>query len=323
MKVLSLMPFDEAYREKLRELAKERCQLVFGTPNDSPAVYQENLRTADIILGDVPAEDLRFCEHLQWMQTTWAGVDQFVRCGYLKQGQLCNMTGGYGPGIAEYLMGAILTLMSRFPEYRRFQNDRFWHPALYSKSLEGSTVLILGAGDIGTELARRLRPNNCRIVGVRRTPRACPPEYDEVITLKALDTYLPQADVVVCVLPSTPETIGLLDRKTMEKMKKDAVLVNVGRGTLIVTEDLCDLLEEGHFFGVCLDVTSPEPLPADHRLWSYDRVMITPHVAGNAFAPGGPSERRIWDRMIDNFRRYLNGEPCESVVDFETGYRKL
>ena len=323
MQVLSLIPFDETYREKLRLLTGERCQLVFGTSSDSREDYLEKLRTAQIILGDPDPADLQYCEALQWMQTTWAGVSQYVACGYLKEGMLCNMTGGYGPVIGEMMASAILTLAYRFPAYQKFQQQSFWHAPLIAATLEGATVLILGAGDIGTELAKRLRPFGCRIIGVRRVPREFPACFDEMITLDDLAAYLPEADVVACCLPDTPHTRGLLNLDTLKSMKKDANLVNMGRGSLIVTDDLCQLLEQGHFHGVCLDVTDPEPLPPDHPLWKFDRVIITPHVAGNGAGPGSPTECRIWDLVLDNLQRYLTGQPCRNIVDFSSGYRKL
>lgn len=323
MQVLSLIPFDETYREKLRLLAGDRCQLAFGTFSDSRESYVEKLRTAQVILGDPEPEDLRYCENLQWMQTTWAGVGQYVNCGYLKEGMLCNMTGGYGPVIGEMMAAAILAMAYRFPAYQSFQQQGCWHDPLTAATLERATVLILGAGDIGTELAKRLRPFGCRIIGVRRVPREYLACFDAMVTLDEVEQYLPQADVVACCLPDTPQTRGLLNLDTLKSMKKDAILVNMGRGSLIVTDDLCRLLEQGYFHGVCLDVTDPEPLPPDHSLWKFPRVLITPHVAGNGAGPGSPTECRIWDLVLDNFQRYLSGKPCRNVVDFSTGYRKL
>lgn len=323
MQVLSLIPFDETYREKLRLLTGDRCRLTFGTSSDSREAYLEKLRTAQIILGDPDAADLQYCQQLQLLQTTWAGVGQYVNCGHLKEGMLCNMTGGYGPVIGEIMAAAILSLAYRFPEYQVFQQSGLWHAPMTAATLEGATVLILGAGDIGTELAVRLRPFGCRIIGVRRVPREYPACFDSMITLEQLEQWLPEADVVACCLPDTPLTRGLLNMDTMKAMKKDAILVNMGRGTLIDTHDLCCLLEAGHFRGVCLDVTDPEPLPPDHPLWKFDRVLITPHIAGNGYGPGSPTEYRIWDLMLDNLQRYLSGQELRNVVDFSTGYRRL
>lgn len=323
MKVLSIVPFDEAYQKRLTEIAAGRCELVSVDPETDRERYLRELRDCQVLLGDPQPEDLRFCESLQWMQTTWAGVDHFIRTGYLKNAVLCNMSGGYGTLIAEYEMAAILTLANRFPEYRESQKRAIWQPALVAKALEGATVLILGAGDIGSELAKRLRPFGCKCVGVRRVVRECPECFDEMTTLQELDDYLPEADVVACSLPNTGKTYHLLDKARLAKMKRDAILVNVGRGGLIVTDDLLELLEDGCFWGVCLDVTEPEPLPAEHPLWHHPRVLITPHVSGNGFGPGSPTERRLWDGVLENFERYLSGKPCRNVVDYETGYRSM
>jgi phosphoglycerate dehydrogenase-like enzyme len=106
-------------------------------------------------------------------------------------------------------------------------------------------------------------------------------------------------------------------------MKKDAVLVNGGRGSLIDQGALCDLLQAGYFWGVGLEVTQPEPLPPEHPLWDQPRLMITPHAAGNSFGPGSALERRIWNHMIQNVTAYLHGKPLKNQIDFTTGYRKL
>jgi phosphoglycerate dehydrogenase-like enzyme len=144
-----------------------------------------------------------------------------------------------------------------------------------------------------------------------------------MITLEELDAELPQADIVLCALPHTPETVGLLNRHRLGLMKPDAVLVNGGRGSLIDQDALCELLQAGHFWGVGLEVTQPEPLPPEHPLWDQPRLMITPHAAGNSFGPGSALERRIWNHMIQNVTAYLHGKPLKNQIDFTTGYRKL
>jgi phosphoglycerate dehydrogenase-like enzyme len=157
---------------------------------------------------------------------------------------------------------------------------------------------------------------------VRRSIREKEACYDEVHTLAELDNLLPQADFVLCALPHTPQTAGLLDGRRLNLMKDDAVLVNGGRGSLIDQESLCDLLDAGRFFGVGLEVTSPEPLPADHPLWDKPRCIITPHASGNTFAPESPLVRKIWAHMTRNLEAYLDGKPLRSQADFSTGYCK-
>ena len=143
-----------------------------------------------------------------------------------------------------------------------------------------------------------------------------------MITLARRDDYLGEADIVIGALPHTPETVNLLNGERLRKMKRDAVLVNGGRGSLIDQDALCELLDEGWFWGVGLDVPQPEPLPGDHPLWDKPRVIITPHAAGNSFAPGSPLERKIWNYIIPNVSAFLRGEEPQNQVDFAAGYRK-
>ena len=322
-KGLVLFPCDGQTRQRLQNAAGDRCVFVFKEKDWSIERYRSELRDADIIIGEPRNEDFQYCEKLELMQSPSSGVNYYVQGGCFPKGAiLCCMTGGYGNILAEHLLGMVLSLCRRLPEYRDQQHKHEWKLCLYDKQLEGTTLLVLGAGDIGTTVARWMRPMVGRIIGVRRVAREKPDCYDEMITLEALDDYLPQADIIVCALPHTPETACLLNESRLRKMKKDAVLVNGGRGSLIDQKALCRLLDEGWFWGVGLEVTSPEPLPATDPLWDQPRVIITPHAAGNSFAPGSPLERKIWDFIIRNVGSYLQGNEPENRVDFAAGYRE-
>lgn len=323
-KALVMMPFTAEEQKRLLSMTAGRYDVEFYDNTWKKERYYSALNVAEILLGDPLPEELRLCHNLRWMQTSWAGVDGYVRAGTFPEGAvLCNMTGGYGPVIAEHEVAMILTLCKRLPEYREPQQAGLWSQPLPDKPLENATVLILGAGDIGTELAKRLRPMVKTIIGVRRTARACPKEFDRIVSLKELEEVLSLADIIACSLPATEETKGLLSEDRLLRMKRDSVLINVGRGDLIPLEDLCRVLDKGWFWGVGLDVTTPEPLPPEHKLWQYSRVMITPHIAGNTYAPESPTARRIHGIMLDNFERYLQGKSCRNQVDFQTGYRRL
>ncbi|MBP3674137.1 MAG: GNAT family N-acetyltransferase [Oscillospiraceae bacterium] len=322
-KGLVLFPCDEGTRERLIQAAGNSCEFSFKDSTWSREDYQNALKAAHIIIGEPRNADFQYCENLELMHSPSSGVNYYVQGGaFPEKATLCCMTGGYGNILAEHLLGMVLALCRRLPEYRDQQHQHKWEIRKYDKQLEGSTLLVLGAGDIGTTLARWMRPMVGRIIGVRRVARDCPDCYDEMITLAELDTHLGEADIVVCALPHTPETVHLLNGERLRKMKKDAVLVNGGRGSLIDQEALCQLLDEGHFWGVGLEVTQPEPLPADHPLWDQPRVLITPHAAGNSFAPGSPLERKIWDYIISNVGGYLHGKQPQNQVDFSTGYRR-
>ena len=138
--------------------------------------------------------------------------------------------------------------------------------------------------------------------------------------MDALDDLLPQADIVIGALPKAPGTIGLLDSRRLHLMKEDALLVNVGRGTMIVTKDLEDALEEGRFYGVVLDVMDPEPLPESSRLWTHPHVLLTPHISGIGFDHEAATEAHIWDICFRNLHNYLANLPLENVVDIQAGY---
>ena len=322
-KGLVLFPCDAATRSRLIGAAGDRCEFLFKDDTWSGDDYSRALRQANVIIGEPRNEDFQYCENLELMQSPSSGVNYYVGGGcFPKAAKLCCMTGGYGNILAEHMLAMILSLCRRLPEYRDQQHQHLWQLRLYDKQLEGSTLLILGAGDIGTTLARWMRPMVGRIIGVRRVVREKPECYDEMITLAQLADYLPQADIVACAMPHTPETVKLLDEQMLRRMKHDAVLVNGGRGSLIDQEALCRLIEEGRFWGVGLEVTSPEPLPQDHPLWDAPRVIITPHAAGNSFGPGSPLEKKIWSFIIDNVAGYLHGAPLKNRVDFETGYRE-
>ena len=321
-KALVLFPSDEPTRQRLTEAAEGYADFTFRDPAWSVEEYHDAMKTAQILIGEPKNEDLRFCEHLEWMQSPSSGVNYYVEGGaFPANATLCCMTGGYGNVLAEHLLAMVLSLCRRLPEYRDQQHQHKWELRKYDKQLEGSTLMILGAGDIGTTVARWMRPMVGKVIGVRRSARPFPDCYDEMLTLDELDSRLGEADIIVCALPHTPETVRLLSEDRLRKMKKDAVLVNGGRGSLIDQEALLRVMEEGWFWGVGLEVTTPEPLPKEHPLWDQPRVIITPHAAGNSFAPGSPLEKKIWDFIIENISGYLKGKEPKNRVDFSTGYR--
>ena len=321
--LLVLFPCLPRFREELTAAVGDLANIVYKEADWSVETYRSALKDAHIIIGEPRNEDFQYCENLELMHSPSSGVNYYLDGGKFPEGALfCCMTGGYGNVLAEHMLGLTLSLCRRLPEYQDQQKNHVWQLRKYDKQLEDCTVLILGAGDIGTTLAKWMRPMVNKIIGVRRVARDYPDCYDRMVTMEALEEVLPEADIILCALPHTKETIHLLNEERMQLMKQDAVLVNGGRGSLIDQDALCKLLAEGRFWGVGLEVTSPEPLPADHPLWDQPRVIITPHAAGNSFAPDSPLVKKIWKFIIPNVCRYLKGEEPENQVDFETGYRR-
>lgn len=285
-------------------------------------VTQEDVDWAQVILGNVPAAMLHGSPALEWLQTNSAGVEPYIQPGVLAGDTLLtNATGAYGLAIAEHMLGMLLELFKKLELYRDAQKSGAWQSQGAVKAVYGSTVLVLGMGDIGGEFAARCKALGAKVIGVRRSPRPCPEYADEVHLLEDLDSLLPQADVVAVTLPGTDATRGLMSRERLAKMKEGAVLLNVGRGFIVDTEALCDALERGHLSGAGVDVTDPEPLPPTHRLWNIPTAVVTPHISG--FYHLRETHERIVGIFLENLRHFQAGELLRNLVDFATGYRKL
>lgn len=285
-------------------------------------VTQEDVDWAQVILGNVPAAMLHGSPALEWLQTNSAGVEAYIQPGVLAGDTLLtNATGAYGLAIAEHMLGMLLELFKKLELYRDAQKSGAWQSQGAVKAVYGSTVLVLGMGDIGGEFAARCKALGAKVIGVRRSPRPCPEYADEVHLLEDLDSLLPQADVVAVTLPGTDATRGLMSRERLAKMKEGAVLLNVGRGFIVDTEALCDALERGHLSGAGVDVTDPEPLPPTHRLWNIPTAVVTPHISG--FYHLRETHERIVGIFLENLRHFQAGGPLRNLVDFATGYRKL
>ena len=219
------------------------------------------------------------------------------------------------------MLGMLLELFKKLHLYRDAQHLHQWKSLGRVRSIEGSTVLVLGMGDIGGEFARKVKALGATVIGVRRTDTRKPDYVDELYLTEELDRLLPRADVVAVALPGNGETAGMLNRKRIESIKEGAVLLNVGRGVIVDTEALCDALESGHLGGAGLDVTDPEPLPENHRLWNFHNAVITPHISGFYHLP--ETLERIVRISAENLEAYRSGKPLRNQVDFSTGYRKL
>lgn len=318
--ILVLKETSEENNQKLLDAIGGEYQIQFSVRGRED--YRNKLKEAEVIIGEPSIEDLKNAEKLKWLQMTWAGTDIYTKSSdFPKNVILTNMSGVFGETISEYVIGAILTLYRSFPIYFRNQEKKIWKDMGSEKTLFGKTVLLLGAGDIGTSIAKRLRPFGTKNIGVRRTVRGMESCFDAMHTLKDVEALLSVADIVIGCLPDTTETENLLNRERLLKMKPDAVLVNVGRGSLIVTKDLEEVLEAGHLFGVALDVMKPEPLPKESKLWDMENVIITPHISGQGFGHEVRTEQKIYDVLSENIRRYIRREPLLNVVDLERGYR--
>ncbi len=329
MKILVTVPFREFHKEMLKEAALD-AQFFFRASylsepdgKKDEERYKSLLKEAEIVIGNPTIEEIASAPALRFIQSSNAGVEKYTQVpGFPRNVLLCSMSGAFGGIISEYVLGAILTMYRNFPCYLDHQQKRLWQDAGSEQALMGKTALILGTGDIGTNVAKRLKAFDVHTIGIRRTVSKASEWFDEVWTLDALDEQLSHADLVIGCLPKTKQTTHLLTEDRLRKIKKGGLVVNVGRGSLIVQPDLIKLLEEGHLSGAVLDVTDPEPLPKDDPLWGMKNVLITPHVSGISFGHAPQVEDNVAKICAHNLKAYLNHTEMWNVVDFESGYRK-
>lgn len=249
---------------------------------------------------------------IEWVQLPWAGVEPYVDVlrAHPERTWTCGK-GAYAEPVAEHALALALAGLRHLASFARAEE---WTRAA-GTNLLGSRVVILGGGGITESLLRLLGPFGCDITVVRRTPRSMDGAH-RVVGEDGLDDALTGARLVVLALALTPATVGLLDRRRLELLAPEAWVVNVARGGHIVTDDLVAVLAEGGIGGAALDVTDPEPLPADHPLWREPRCLITPHTA-NTPRMAVPL---LGERVRENVRRRLAGEELLGPVDLTAGY---
>ncbi|MGX8715877.1 MAG: D-2-hydroxyacid dehydrogenase [Lachnospiraceae bacterium] len=276
----------------------------------------------EIILGNT-AGPVRAAENLKWVCLTSAGLDGFLQTGAMDgredQVILSNSSGAYGVSIAEHMVMVTLMMLRCMLEFTAEMEGHVWAPKRAQKSIKDARVTVLGAGDIGTAYAERVRAfGPARITAVNRSGLQKNPVYDQVIRIADLHQVLPETDILAMSLPGTPETNGVIGREELNLMPEGSYLINVGRGNAIDEAALCQALESGRLSGAALDVMATEPLPADDPLWDAKNILLTPHVSGKMTLPY--TCRMIADMFLDDLVRYTEGRPLLHQVDPRRGY---
>jgi phosphoglycerate dehydrogenase-like enzyme len=273
---------------------------------------------ADAIVWTHPDDpaglDQLLVEHprLAWVQLPWAGIEPYVATVRTHPDRTWTCGKGvYSEPVAEHALALGLAGLRHLAGYARAGR---WSDQA-GMNLLGARVVLVGGGGITASLLRLLEPFRCHITVVRRRPEPLA-GADRVVGMDDLDEALIGAELVVLALALTPDTAGVLDRRRLELLAPHGWVVNVARGAHIVTDDLVRVLAEGRIGGAALDVTDPEPLPDDHPLWREPRCLLTPHTA-NTMAMAVPL---LSERVRENVRRRLAGEPLLGLVDAAAGY---
>jgi phosphoglycerate dehydrogenase-like enzyme len=269
-------------------------------------------------------EHFRLAHKLRWIHSPAAAVHQFLFPELVNSDViLTNAREVHGTVVAEQVIAMIFAVAKRIPQAVRFQQQRLWgQEAIWEQSggpreIAGTTLGMVGLGSIGRNVARHAAALGMRVIVVRQNADAARPEsVHEILPPSKINQMFAAADYIVLAVPVTPATRHMIGREQFAKMKSDAVLINVGRGSLIDETALLEVLQQRKIGGAALDVFEQEPLPPDSPLWNMDNLLITPHTAGMT--------AKLWERhytlFSENVRRYLSGQPLLALVDKKSGY---
>ena len=315
--VVVIPDLTENHQERIREAAKRHgfdCRFF-----DGPSESLPYLKDAEVAVSSDPVLSQN-APNLRWLCSPFAGTDRFIADDAFANpaALLTNSSGAYGVTISEHVIMLLTEILRRQPEYRAHIEKREWIRWLPVRSIHGSRITLLGTGDIGQETLRRLRGFGPRqVIGVNRRGGNPGGLFDRTVRREQLEEVLPETDLLIISLPGTRDTYRMISEKQLRLLPDDAVIINVGRGTVIDQQALEKELRSGrHFAG--LDVFEEEPIPQDSTLWDCPRLVITSHVAGNTSLPH--TVNRIVELFLEDFENYCSGRPLVRLVDRRTGY---
>jgi phosphoglycerate dehydrogenase-like enzyme len=271
-------------------------------------------RTAEGWIGRLNPALLDSAPRLRWLQAPSISLEHIVFPDLIQSDvTVTNMRNIYNDHIANHVLALFLALCRDLPRLMRQQAAGRWtpHDAIQVRDPAEMTVVVMGLGGIGSEVVRRLAVFGPNIIGVDPKVASAPPGAAELARPEQLTALLPEAHAVIICAPQTPETTGLFDAAKFQRMRRDAVFINIGRGKIVQLAALEQALGEGWIAGAGLDVFETEPLPAESPLWQMENVIVTPHTAD----AGPHTEERRLHVVLDNVRRFVNGEPLSTIVD--------
>jgi phosphoglycerate dehydrogenase-like enzyme len=267
----------------------------------------------DILFGDpdLTAQVVKQCSGLKWLQSTWAGNAALFALSK-RNYQLCGVKDVFQQAMQEYVFAYLLYFSRNLPGFNQAQKSNTWAAPTY-QSLAGKTLGIMGVGNIGKAVAKMAKHFSMQTRGYTRSSQNC--EFiDSYYTYNHEQAFATDLDYLVCLLPQSDETSGLIDKRFLSFLPPRCVLINAGRGTTIVDSALITALQNNTLKGAVLDVFAQEPLPVEHPYWQLDNLFITQHTAAESM----PED--IFPIFSDNYLRYINGSALQHVLDFSKGY---
>ncbi len=328
---LKLVLFPAVEPDRLEKIERAAAPMRVANCADEEQAAAETA-DADAFFGKMTPKLLARARKLRWAQSPTASLEHYLFPELIEHPlQLTNMRGLFPDNIADQTFGYMLCFARNLHRYIRQQERREWRPYggekkgqqfrsgpavttpvdLAHTTLAGAALGVVGLGSIGAEIARRGVCFGMKTAAVDPLRRDAPPGVEQVWPTDRLNDLLEQSDYVVIAAPHTPQTEGLFRKPLFARMKPNAVLINIGRGAIVNLDDLTAALRAGEIAGAALDVFEVEPLPADHPLWGFENVILTPHVAGHS---PHIAERHL-SVILDNVGRFVRGEPLRNVVD--------
>lgn len=297
---------------ELKELASDYTiiQSLKGAPAQTIEII---LGWSDNLIPLIESDE----SNVKWIQYPYAGVNKLPLQLFAEKGiLLTNGSGIHAHAVTETTMGLILGMTRNIVEASKNQQAKRWYTPDHSYELNGKSLLIVGAGNIGEQLGKVAQAFGMKTIGINRSGKKI--KYmDEQFIQSELPDIIGQADIVVNILPDTEATKNLYDARLFSRMKDGAYFINVGRGETVVTEDLLEALDQDKLQGASLDVFDEEPLPADHPLWSHEKVLMTPHIAGQV----ENYAKHLFPIFVENFEAFKQKKELpRNLVDLTVGY---
>ncbi|MES1039998.1 D-2-hydroxyacid dehydrogenase [Peribacillus simplex] len=314
-KLIISQNLNELLLQKIKELVPE-WTVITGR---SPEIWRNHIADAEVIAGWKAEMSVSIdASKVKWIQTWSAGVNALpLENLEQKNVQITTANGVHAYPISETIFALMLALTRKVDTYIKQQQTKTWHHAYMKQEIHEKTIGIIGVGKIGKETAKIAKAFGMTVLGMRHSDKS--EEFvDEMFTQEHLNDLLPRCDYIVVTLPLTPKTKNMFGKKEFNLMKRSAFFINIGRGNLVIQNELVQALMDKEIAGAGLDVFETEPLPENSQLWELDNVIITPHTSGNTEFY---DQRLIHDIFMPNLKNYLNGKkPSTNLLDYKKGY---
>jgi len=309
------MPITAKNAEMITRATRESIE--YGSMFDS--TNHAKILEADILLcrdKEINKALLPAMKNLKWLFNVGAGVDRLPFSTLKEHGiRVANAPNISNDAMSDYAIGAMMMFSCNFIEMIRCQHEHFWKPYVYTQTLKGQTVLIVGAGKIGKSIALKAKAFGMGVLGIRWHKQQ-DSDFDYVGGADEIYSLCGKADFIISTLPATDKTVGFFDNTVFASMKKTAVFINISRGKVVCVQDLIDSLDNGVIKGAVVDTFEKEPLPKDDPLWDAKNIVITPHSSGRI---EGFVDKAL-EVFIDNYRAYMQNGVLLNEINLDKGY---